>query len=252
MSSAGRHTSRGFNELLYDILFQENVDYVFPLQNGELRALNKNPHFKSPQFDLDDTLFTDKSALGNYLSERSVLTPIINEERVADSKGEIFIKPKNGGRSLGVEVWDGMPFDQNKMYLEELIQGTEYTVDSYYEKLTGRSFTVARERLEIKAGVSTKCRLHVDERFTELSKKIARAIGQDGCICFQVIDDGKELHVIDVNLRCGGGTEMSRFAGFDFYQASIYALLGKKPDIPSTIQNLGAYVTRQYHEILSR
>lgn len=252
VTSVGRHTSKGFDEYLFEVLSREKVDYVFPLQNGELRALNKNFRFKSPQFDIDDMLFTDKSALGNYLSDRSILTPIIKDEDIARSKGEIFVKPKNGGGSLGVKLWDGIPFDQSKMYLERFIDGTEYTVDSYYEKLTERSFTVARERLEIKAGVSTKCRLHVDERFIELSKKIARAIGQDGCICFQVIDDGKDLYVIDVNLRCGGGTEMSRFSGFDFYQASIFALLGEKPHIPKTTQNLGSYVTRQYHEILSR
>ena len=95
VTSVGRHTSKGFDEYLFEVLSREKVDYVFPLQNGELRALNKNFRFKSPQFDIDDMLFTDKSALGNYLSDRSILTPIIKDEDIARSKGEIFVKPKD-------------------------------------------------------------------------------------------------------------------------------------------------------------
>lgn len=249
--SAGYHTDHDFEGHFLELIEKEEIDYIFPLQNGEIAALQNVNTVNSPQFKIPNNFHKNKKYVIKMLNEYGIMTAYFSTNEINKNDIPILIKPLNGGGSIGVENWNKLPFDSSKFYLEKRILGTEYTVDSYYNHRSFELFLLARERIETKAGVSVKCKLHLDERFKLLAKKIGDIIGQIGCICFQVIDDGQDLYLIDLNFRCGGGTEMSRFSGFDFYDASISSLLSLKVKIPKVIENQGRYVTRQYHEILS-
>ena len=248
----GYHTDSGFDTSFREFICEHKIDAVFPLQNGELRAVSKLPNTKSPRFEIPSDLYDDKFKMAKFLEQQGVCVPEVKSDNA--NLGDInnwLKKKKNGGGSVGVGRLTNKYELTEGDYFERRISGTEYTVDSFVDRNSGYEYSIARERLETKAGVCTKCRLHFDDRFKELSSLLGRILGQHGALCYQVIDDGLNLHLFDLNLRAGGGTEMSRFSGLDFFDANLCLALGIAYKQTLKPKNIGKFVTRQYVETLS-
>jgi biotin carboxylase len=148
----------------------------------------------------------------------------------------LVVKPRRGHGSHGVRlaatrddlaraVEQGPP----DAVAQERLDPPEVTIDAF-RPAAGRTRAVARERLEVKAGVCVKARVHADAELEELTDRVAGALGLRGAFCWQAMraPDGG-WRVTDVNPRPGGGARMSAAVGFDTAAAALVEARGDDP-----------------------
>src|SRR5208282_6948207 len=102
------------------------------------------------------------------------------------------------------------------------------------------------ERIEIKSGVSTKCRLFADEALSRHAKSIAEVLNLTGSFCFQVMRNTTGWVVTDVNPRPGAATAMCLMTGNDFFAASFARCWGEDARRFLRVVDGDQFVTRQY------
>jgi carbamoyl-phosphate synthase large subunit len=100
------------------------------------------------------------------------------------------------------------------MLVCEYLPGKEYTIDVLSD-LHGRPLcAVPRERIETKAGISSKGKVLKDKKMENLCKSLAKYLGLKGPSCMQMKEDKDGvLKFIEVNPRMGGGTIMTALSG---------------------------------------
>lgn len=167
-----------------------------------------------------------------------------------------LLKPRLGYGSRGVHrSAEGKPCmgpeSPENYIVQDFINGPELTVDAFYQRSTGFAWSVCRERLEVKSGVSVKCRLFRDVFFDEMAQTLANTFKLNGAFCFQVIQSKRGPVLIDLNPRPGAGTSMSTLTGNDFFAAGFSLAFNEEFKRHFTPVTQEAFVTRQYVDFLS-
>ncbi|MBN1345546.1 MAG: ATP-grasp domain-containing protein [Phycisphaerae bacterium] len=149
------------------------------------------------------------------------------------------IKPRYGSAGLGnyrADDLETLRFWAKRVpdsVVQEFVPGTEYTLD-VYAGLDGRvRCVVPRRRLEIRSGEVQKSRIVKDPQLIEIGKRVVESIGDCiGVITVQCIrTPQKQIRVIEINPRFGGGAPLSIHAGADFPRWLMAERLGKRPRI---------------------
>src|SRR5207248_606409 len=122
-----------------------------------------------------------------------------------------LLKPRSGRGSVGVlridtkERFESARNSLGAYVAQEPCVSPEVTIDAFRGR-DGKSFrAVARERLEVKAGVCTKARLFEDDELASIAERIGDGLDLTGTYCVQVMrsaESGRWL-VTDVNPRPG-------------------------------------------------
>jgi len=256
-------TSDKFDDVVYGILENENIDTYVPIINEEINKSGK--YFQRfPKMDiwsspLSARLAIDKAFAKTWL--QSIPLPVPRKISFDDVELErsYFVKPINGFGSKGAQQLSGNEIinqipaqDIQQFLIEDLCEKPEITVDSFYDIRKGFGKAVARERIEIKSGVCTKARIFEDLVISSYAEKIAVSLAQRGTICFQIMRSHGEWVVTDINLRPGAGTTMTVAAGVDVL-AAAFACRWNEPYskfLEKKIPQNGVFVTRQYSEFL--
>ena len=173
-------------------------------------------------------------------------------------------KPRRGSGSRGIELWrskeDIKDFSStenlhysNEYIYQEYLPGTEYTIDVlcglYGEVLS----VIPRERLQIKAGISSKGRIIKDSKIEERCIKLCETLKVKGPVCIQMKEDVRgEPKFVEINPRLGGGTYFTTLAGVNFMKIMIDILKEerfstKNMKIPSPKE---ITVLRYYNEVV--
>jgi len=198
----------------------------------------------------------DKWTLNQLLAEHGVPVPRSSSASDPFAGKDFFLKPKNGTGSYGArkvkadELASIVGNSAEEWVIQEICTGPEVTVDAFYDKSSNFIRAVCRERIEIKSGVSTKCRLFIDKDLCRYALSVATILDLTGSFCFQVMRNTSGWVVIDVNPRPGGGTAMCALVGNDFFAATFAQIWGE-----DTIRFFREFegdhfVTRQYAEFL--
>jgi carbamoyl-phosphate synthase large subunit len=168
-----------------------------------------------------------------------------------------IVKPRTGVGSLGVKLLKKeVEFFQAKLQGGDFVVqspclGEETTIDVFKSRSNVFFRCIARERIEIKAGVCSKARIFQSTEFEILAKEVALAMDLTGAFNVQVMrDDHKHWSVIDVNPRTGGGTSMSHPLGIHFASANAADLWGEKVEHLLPRLKRECYVVRQPTEFL--
>lgn len=181
------------------------------------------------------------------------------------SPGEPFVmKPRYGVASSVALITSQAEFvshrsgaDATEFVVQELCDEPEITIDAFIGRAGGPNAgivcAIARERLQTKAGVATKCRLFHDGRLADLSRQIAGAFQLSGSFCFQVMPSRTDRgwRVTDVNPRSGGGTRMSAAIGSDFMAANVADFLEEPVGDLLRPRSLPQFVVRQHAEYVT-
>lgn len=256
-----------FRHRLIDLVRLENVGYYLPLMPQELviasnlyedGQLGEKINVLAPSYRMSK-ICADKLSLMKFLSGKGIPVPITalaSEPFPADG---YFIKPRNGcgssnARYINANNLNNIKKDECDSYiLQSMCDQPEITTDVFYCNNGSFCKVICRERLEIKAGVSTKCRVFFDKKIEKLAIDVASLIGMSGAFCFQLMQSKGEWVVTDVNPRPGAGTAMCIATGNDFF-ASTFALAfneNYKKYFSELTQDF--VVTRQYSEfVMSR
>lgn len=253
-----------FPAVLINVLKRYSVDTYLPLLPEEiviaarLREAGELPDglcLLAPSVRASE-ICGDKWRLSQRLREHGVATPRTSLTTDPFPAQEYFMKPRDGTGSRGARRVRARELSslgcaaEAGLILQEVCQPPEVTVDAFVDPERNWFRAVARERLEIKSGVSTKCRLFEDEILAGYAVKIGRALYLRGSFCFQVMRRGEEWVVTDVNPRPGAATAMCSLVGNDFFAATFALAWGL--DVQQFFRPLDRdyFVTRQYAEFL--
>lgn len=170
----------------------------------------------------------DKLLAARWLTSASLPTPETKPLADASWEGEALVaKPRCGRGSLGVELLDSAAelaaaqASGADLIVQPRCRGPELTIDVCAHANGTRA--VARERLEVKAGVCTKARVFEDPAHAALAHKLATGLELRGAFCFQLMQDpsGAGPVITDINARPGAGTRLTVAAGVEILAAAL-------------------------------
>lgn len=134
------------------------------------------------------------------------------------------------------------------MLIQEYLPGKEYTIDVLSDLDETALLAIPRERIEVKAGISFKGKIILDETMQEECMRIAEYMGIKGPSCMQMkCDDERIPKMMEVNPRMGGGTIMTTYAGLNFPELIIKLVNNEKIEI-SAIKEIT--MVRYYEEVI--
>lgn len=136
----------------------------------------------------------------------------------------------------------------NGMIIQEYLPEKEYTIDVLSD-LDGRALlAIPRERIEVKAGISFKGKIILDETIQEECLRIAEYLRIKGPSCMQMKCDKEGVpKLTEVNPRMGGGTIMTTYAGINFPELIIKMVNDGKIEIPEIKE---ITMVRYYEEVI--
>jgi biotin carboxylase len=199
----------------------------------------------------------DKLEMARWLADNGLPTPpTVPATAWREIAGPRVLKPRTGYGSQGLlrRKADASPppdIDLAGMIAQPALAAPECTVDLFRDPGSGLFRALARERLEVKAGVCVKARVFADEELAALAERLAAGLDLSGAACLQVMRGDSGWEITDVNPRPGAGTPMCTAAGVDFIAAHAALALGRDP-LP-WLPPLAApvHVVRQFRELVT-
>jgi len=166
-----------------------------------------------------------------------------------------IVKPRKGSGSRGFNVInESINYIHNNnqsMIYQEYLPGKEVTVDILYDMCGNYLYSVCRERMAVKAGISTKGRVFHDEIIENESKKICDLINIKGPINIQFKQNTKgKWKILEINPRFGGGTIFTHLAGINIVKFIMYIINSSVSVFPENKIKKNAIVVRYFEEIL--
>lgn len=251
---------------ILEIVEQENIDALIPINDVEIEVISNNCRiFPSscamllPSSEVID-LVKDKYEMTLFAQEKGILCPPIVG---VDYMGKRVLRAKRGVGSKGFSIISAPhncedvidELNSGQAFLQECIDGTEYTVDVLSDRNGKPLSIVPRARLEVKAGVATKALIQNDDVLIRNSRLLAQELKIPGFSNIQFICDAKNnYYFIEVNPRFGGFSIASTLAAPFLFDAFLSMLVFNDVDYYSMINNdeikWGSIVTRYYSEVL--
>lgn len=159
-----------------------------------------------------------------------------------------LVKPRMGRGSRGVRV-TSEPVSMDGMVSQELVEGEEYTVDVFCDRLSQPVYIIPRKRLGVSQGKSTGG-IVVDQPVIrkwvlEICRQI-QFIGPINMQCF-LLNDGT-VQFIEVNPRVAGGMALGLAASENWIRLIVdHLVLGKQVEPKPIIY--GLMMRRYYAEV---
>jgi carbamoyl-phosphate synthase large subunit len=137
-----------------------------------------------------------------------------------------------------------------EMIFQEFLPGMEYTVDVLSDMNKNALLAVPRIRLQTKEGISTKGKVVHNHVLQDDCKRIAEAVGMRGPCCIQMKESrDKDLKLVEINPRMGGGTIFSALAGANLPAMIVDMVRGNEIKIPDFSE---ITVVRYFEEIIMK
>lgn len=160
----------------------------------------------------------------NLASARSEAFPLILKKRAGrGGRGQQYARsPK--------ELLDLSNAESDEFCIQEVIRGTEFGLDVIND-LEGRFVTVfAREKISMRDGETAVARTADPARFSSVARTLSERVSHQGCMDVDVIVSRRDVTILDINPRFGGGYPFSHLAGADLPAALLCWAAGEKPD----------------------
>jgi carbamoyl-phosphate synthase large subunit len=170
--------------------------------------------------------------------------PAVRQARAEDAAREadswvfpLVVKPRFGSSSIGVAVAETSEqlqilAEKGGMLAQEIARGIEFTVDVFADCRGRCACAVPRKRLEVRGGEVSKAMTVRCEPLMDLACRICDALpGAYGALNIQMFleEETRELKVIEINPRFGGGFPLTWEAGGKFPRWMLEECLGLSP-----------------------
>lgn len=249
-----------FFEQSMNIIQKEDIGIIFPTSGFDIVPYSKNK--KKLENVGAISVVSDYEVLDACLNKELFYTKLQNDFDLPytttnpDDIDEFpcVIKPIFGKGSKDVFICKNKSelnkiiSEYKNMIIQEYLPNQEYTIDVLSD-LDGNSlFAIPRERIEVKAGISSKGKVILDENIQNECLMIAECLGIKGPSCMQMKCDATGVpKIMEVNPRMGGATIMATYAGANFPELILKMVHGEKISTPplSSIT-----MTRYYEEII--
>ena len=212
---------------LIEICKKEEIKGIMSLIDPELSLLAKNKEkFKEIGVELIGSdyetteLCFDKYEFFKFLNENNfkcAKTYISLEDFKKDyNDGKIsfpvFIKPRTGSASLGVNKVDFMEHLEllyklfPDMIIQEFIPGQEYGVDCYIDLVSSEVISIfAKKKIRMRSGETDKAVSIKNEKLFNVIEKLVRKLNLRGTVDIDVFESDGEWIISEINPRFGGG-----------------------------------------------
>lgn len=248
--------------LIFSLCNKFSIDILISVMDDELGLLLKNKkRFQQYLYCLDYNcfkVFHDKLAASLEIQKIGISIPKIITDPFGMNK--VIFRNKVGIGSNGIYVVDleKEQFIENRFqkdkFMQEYIDGEEFTVDVLTDKEGVPLLIIPRKRLEIRQGISFICQIVKDEEIIEICKKIYSTFKIPGISNVQFIKNNAGVYFIELNPRLGGTSIASVIAGFNFTELFLqHNLLNKPVKILDEYQKLIAWdsiISRDYEEYI--
>lgn len=199
-----------------------DIDLVIPLQDEAIPICCGLVAPCPASFEASRICF-DKQEFERYMY-------MYDEYPRGKSGDKVILKPRFGFSSKGISVDD---FDnavkhwKDDLVIQKYIEGTEYSVDCYFNKNSDLVGYVPRRRLFVQGGevVQSVTMNRSNPLYQKLGAFISEAfkkIGAVGPYCIQFIDNNGDIYIIEANARFGGGVILSLEAGFNIIGLALF------------------------------
>lgn len=254
-------SSPAYINYIRSICTKYHIDLLLSVMDDELFALIKSEQFKneiiSPTIDVF-SLFNDKLLASNNINKLGIEIPPIIENPFGQKKVIIRDRVNIGSRGIYVVDLKQAAYIENRFqesrFMQEYIEGDEYTVDVLTNKIGEPILIIPRKRIEIRQGVSFKCQLTNDQQIIQICQKIYKQYKIPGISNVQFIKNDSGIYFIELNTRIGGTTIASIIGGFNFVELFLdHYLDNKEVESLSHYQNLfawGSIISRDYSEFV--
>ena len=200
----------------------EKVDFLVPLYEPEFLILCANRHrFEEigTRLVLSDTevirICNDKLLMQEFFEANDIRTPKLKDSAPA------IVKPVNGMGSSGIfkvdtdeELAAAKVLSKGPVIVQELVGGTEYTIDVLCDFDGNVVLAIPRIRVEVRDGEVSKSRVVKNDKIIAATKELVSKLNRQGKVvgpltiqCF--VNDEDEIIFIEVNPRFGGGVPLS-------------------------------------------
>tara|TARA_B100000287_G_scaffold253653_1_gene238341 strand:+ start:105 stop:1055 length:951 start_codon:yes stop_codon:yes gene_type:complete len=249
------------------IISEENINLIVPTGDADIVHFSRNKsmlekmgvvNFMSDYetiINCQDKLNFYKTATENDLG---ILMPDTSN-KWSDIEFPILCKPRRGSGSRGIELWENksqvkdfsltenLHYSNDYIY-QEYLPGHEFTIDVFCDLDGNVLANIPRERLQTKAGISSKGRILKDKLIEDSCEKLCNAFNIKGPVCIQMKEDyNGNPKFIEVNPRMGGGTYFTTLAGVNFMKMMIDILEGNEFEVPTPKE---ITVLRYYNEVV--
>lgn len=155
---------------------------------------------------------------------------MIEDIHSAEIQFPVFIKPLDGSSSINAfKINNQKELEFFYSYIkdpivQEMMVGTEYTVDVFLD-FDSKIITIApRERIAIRSGEISKGRIIKDREIIEDVRRLMEVLKPIGHITVQCMKTQNGIQYIEINPRFGGGAPMTIKAGANSCK-NLYRLL---------------------------
>ena len=217
---------------LTDVCLKNDVKLIIPTIDTELLLLAKyskrlqkkgiTPIISSQKFI---EICRDKRNMNAFFIDNNI--PVAKEYSKYDYKLPLFIKPKNGSRSVDtfiIEKHEDLTEYHFKndtlMFLEYLNHNDfeEFTCDLYYDRRHDLKCVVPRKRIEVRDGEVNKGLTDKNTLVDFITARLSHVDGAAGCLTSQFFKHKVTgaIYGIEINARFGGGYPLTYLAGGNY------------------------------------
>lgn len=238
-------------EFLKNFVLEKKIDVVIPtLDEGMLKWAQasgelekKNIHVAISDTDVID-ICEDKWKTYLFFAENNIPTPVSSLEQKYP-----LVKPRDGRGGAGIVVTDET-VDMTGMISQELLRGTEYSIDVFCDIDGEPVYIVPRKRQAVREGKSTAGIVVKNEKIESIVRQICSSMKFQGVINIQCFDDEeKGICFTEINPRWGGGTALGVAATENWVTLLIETFVGKEKIKTSKDINYGLRMGRYYSEV---
>lgn len=235
---------------MINLLKDNNINVVFPSLDETLIGWAKRENYfrtqgiyviLSPLETID--IFSDKWKTYCFFKNYSIPTP-----ETSLLQEFPLVKPINGRGAVGVRV-ENNPVSMSGLVSQELLVGTEYTVDVLCDLEGNPTYIVPRVRKRVVDGKSTIGQVKIHPLIEKLVRQICSKVKFRGPInlqCFEL--DNGEIKFIEINPRIAGGMALAFAATHNWVEVVIKHFLEGESYKPKAIED-GKMMYRYYNEI---
>lgn len=238
---------------LLEIFQIEGVDMFIPIHDFEIKVVAENiEKFKDYKVIIPSihnvNLFSNKYKSSIDMNKIRVQIPKILDENYTLKR---IIRKNVSVGSRGIRILHSMEKVniESDEFMQEYIDGEEYTVDICCDLEGNPVLIIPRIRLEVKAGVATKAKLVYETGLIEICKKILTKYKVPGLLNIQFIKKENQFYFIELNPRFGGSSISSVLGSYNYIYDFIKSNYGTFEENMNRVK-WNSLITRYYEEVI--
>lgn len=247
-------------EKIIEIVKNENISTVIPWSDKDILFLMKHRSiFKRQGADIllppnkYVEIFNDKLLCSKWLVDNKLEHP--NTWVTNSIKFPIIAKPRFGQGSLGVKIietptqLDSNPLfkDSEHYILQDILLGTEYTIDVMLDESYNPFFIVPRKRVKTRGGEVLIAKVSLEKSIVSFVEDICSKLSFSGIFNVQVMKNNSKISIIEFNPRFGGGSDLTYEAGAKFPKYLLELITKGLIQSPKPVLQNNLVMTR-YHD----